>query len=130
MDHWAYPGVKVIRSLGLLDGGYDNNYHLEDKMSKWRYQNMINKAMAKAGLTLEYIEVGDNPTNAEIIATVAGVLNSPAVDYDAQVADIKALGIIDEQLAPYFADNTREPQAAEVVMLVANLYQHVVDQQQ
>ena len=130
MDHWAYPGVKVIRSLGLLDGGYDNNYHLEDTMSKWRYQNMINKAMAKAGLTLDYIEVNDNPTNAEIIATVAKVLKSPAADYAGQLADLQAAGIMDDQLAAYFADSTKQPQAAEVIMLVANLYNHVASQQQ
>ena len=130
MDHWAYPGVKVIRSLGLLDGGYDNNYHLEDTMSKWRYQNMINKAMAKAGLTLDYIEVNDNPTNAEIIATAAKVLNSPAADYAGQLADLQAAGIMDDQLAAYFADSTKQPQAAEVIMLVANLYNHVASQQQ
>lgn len=129
MDHWAYPGVKVIRSLGLLDGGYDNNYHLEDTMSKWRYQNMINKAMAKAGLTLDYIEVSDNPTNAEIIATVAKILDSTAVRYADQLADIQAAGIMDEQLAAYFTDSTKQPQAAEVVMLVANLYQYEVGQQ-
>ena len=130
MDHWAYPGVKVIRSLGLLDGGYDNNYHLEDTMSKWRYQNMINKAMAKAGLTLDYIEVNDNPTNAEIIATAAKVLKSPAADYADQLADLQAAGIMDDQLAAYFADSTKQPQAAEVIMLVANLYNHVASQQQ
>ena len=129
MDHWAYPGVKVIRSLGLLDGGYDNNYHLEDTMSKWRYQNMINKAMAKEGLTLDYIEVSDNPTNAEIIATVAKILDSTAVRYADQLADIQAAGIMDEQLAAYFTDSTKQPQAAEVVMLVANLYQYEVGQQ-
>lgn len=130
MDHWAYPGVKVIRSLGLLDGGYDNNYHLEDTMSKWRYQNMINKAMAKAGLTLDYIEVNDDPTNAEIIATAAKVLKSPAADYAGQLADLQAAGIMDDQLAAYFADSTKQPQAAEVIMLVANLYNHVASQQQ
>ena len=130
MDHWAYPGVKIIRSLGLLDGGYDNNYHLEDTMSKWRYQNMINKAMAKAGLTLDYIEVNDNPTNAEIIATVAKILDSTAADYTGQLADIQAAGIMDDQLAAYFTDYTKQPQAAEVIMLVANLYQYEVGQQQ
>ena len=130
MDHWAYPGVKVIRSLGLLDGGYDNNYHLEDAMSKWRYQNMINKAMAKAGLTLDYIEVNDDPTNAEIIATVAEILGSTAADYTGQLADIQAAGIMDDQLAAYFADSAKQPQAAEVIMLVANLYNDVVSQKQ
>lgn len=36
MDHWAYSGVKVIRSLGLLDGGYSNDYRLDEAVGKWR----------------------------------------------------------------------------------------------
>ena len=83
-------------------------------MSKWRYQNMINKAMAKAGLTLDYIEVNDDPTNAVIIATVAEILGSTAADYTGQLADIQAAGIMDDQLAAYFADSAKQPQAAEV----------------
>ena len=39
MNHWAYDGVKVLRSLGLLDGGYNNDYKLDVPMGKWRYQN-------------------------------------------------------------------------------------------
>ncbi len=122
MDHWAYEGVKVIRALGLLDGGYDNNYHLEDQMSKWRYQNMFNKAMVKAGVTLEYMQVGDNPTNGEIIGTVAKALNCPAESYQQQLTFLQNEGVIDEALLPYFADSEKNPQAAEVIMLVANLY--------
>lgn len=122
MDHWAYAGVKVIRALGLLDGGYDNNYKLEDQMSKWRYQNMFNKAMTKAGLELDYMSVNDNPTNQEIINTVAKALACPSNDYQEQIAFLTEKGVIDEQLSPYFADSAKNPQAAEVVMLVANLY--------
>lgn len=28
--HGLYSGVKVIRSLGLLDGGYSNDYRLDE----------------------------------------------------------------------------------------------------
>ena len=60
MSHWAYDGVKTLRALGLLDGGYDNNYYLEEPMGKWRYQNMLNGVLNKAGIAHDYIEVNDN----------------------------------------------------------------------
>ena len=56
MDHWAYPGVKVLRSLGILDGGYSNDYKLDEPISRWRYQNMINNVLKKAGITQDYID--------------------------------------------------------------------------
>ena len=60
---------------------------------------------------------------------MAKILDSTAVRYADQLADIQAAGIMDEQLAAYFTDSTKQPQAAEVVMLVANLYQYEVGQQ-
>lgn len=61
MDHWAYPGVKVLRSLGVLDGGYDNNYYLDDAITMNRYQNMVNNAVKKAGFELsDKIYVNEN----------------------------------------------------------------------
>ena len=29
MDHWAYPAVKAMRELGLIEGGYNNDYRLK-----------------------------------------------------------------------------------------------------
>ena len=41
MSHWAYSGVKTLRSLGLLDGGYNNDYGLDNELGKWKFQNML-----------------------------------------------------------------------------------------
>ena len=49
MDHWAYPGVAVMRELGLTEGGYSNDYRLENELpSRWALQNKINKLMSLA----------------------------------------------------------------------------------
>ena len=37
MSHWAYEGLKVIRSMGYADGGYDNNYRLDDEVTGPRF---------------------------------------------------------------------------------------------
>ena len=71
MLHWAYPGVKVLRSLGILDGGYSNDYKLDEPISRWRYQNMVNNVLKKSGIEEDYIEVNDNPPNRQIIGTTA-----------------------------------------------------------
>lgn len=122
MKHWAYEGVKVIRSLGLLDGGYDNDYRLEEKMSKWRYQNLINKVLVKAGLDHPTIEVNDPPKNAEFILQTAKVLDPAIRSYQEALDLLKEKGIMTEILQPYFADQEGQAEAAEVTYLVANLY--------
>jgi len=49
MSHWAYPGVAVMRELGLTEGGYNNDYRLENELpSRWALQNKINKLMSLA----------------------------------------------------------------------------------
>ena len=41
MEHWSYEGVKVFRQLGIISGGYKNEYHLEEPIKK---QNVYNFA--------------------------------------------------------------------------------------
>lgn len=127
MDHWAYPGVKVLRALGLLDGGYSNDYNLDTGLSRWRYQNMLNGVLKKAGVTVEYIEVNDEPPCRQIVGTIAreaakldGVKYDN--DYNVYMKALEERGIMTEELLPYFADGEKNPQAAETVMLVANFY--------
>ena len=130
MDHWAYPGVKVLRSLGILDGGYSNDYKLDEPISRWRYQNMINNVLKKAGITQDYIEVNDNPPNRQIIGTTARAVAAVdgvkyENDYDIYMQALEERGIMTEELKPYFADGEKNPNAAEVVQLMANLYQYL-----
>ncbi|MCL2121816.1 MAG: FAD-dependent oxidoreductase [Clostridiales bacterium] len=49
MDHWAYPGVAVMREMGLTEGGYNNDYRLENELpNRWALQNKLNKLMRLA----------------------------------------------------------------------------------
>ena len=46
MDHWAYPGLVVLRELGLNHGGYSNNYGLDVPLPhRWALQTRINTIM-------------------------------------------------------------------------------------
>jgi len=46
MDHWAYPGVVVMRELGQAGGGYTNNYNLDVEAIPLSLQNRLNRVMA------------------------------------------------------------------------------------
>lgn len=130
MDHWAYSGVKVLRSLGILDGGYSNDYKLDEPISRWRYQNMINNVLKKAGITQDYIEVNDNPPNRQIIGTTARAIATAEGmkyenDYEVYMKALEERGIMTEELKEYFSDGEKNPNVAEVVQLMANMYQYL-----
>ena len=70
------------------------------------------------------IYVSDTPTNQEIIGTVAKIVGCEAGDYQEQLAYLQNDQVlITAEMAGYFADKDKQPQVAEVVMLLANLYQ-------
>ena len=125
MSHWAYSGVKTLRSLGLLDGGYNNDYGLDNELGKWKFQNMFNKTLDKAGIEHKYYEVNDNPTCAEIVAAAADATGCQSTNYAEQIAYLSDLGVIDETLKSHFADSAKRSQVAETVMLTANVYNYM-----
>ena len=127
MEHWAYSGVKVIRRLGLLDGGYSNDYRLDEAMGKWRLQNMINNSMKKTGKDVTSIEVSDPPTNREMIATAAQIVGVEATEYTKQMQALQQMGILTDEIISHMSGELDTPMAAEAVMIVANLYQYMAE---
>lgn len=133
MDHWAYPGVKVLRSLGVLDGGYDNNYYLDDTITMNRYQNMVNNAVKKAGFELsEKIYVNEEIPARQIIGTMARAVielegaDKLADDNDVYVNALKERGIMTDELAEYFTDMEAAPNAGAVTLLTARFYSYLL----
>ena len=125
MDHWAYPGVKVIRSLGLLDGGYSNDYRLDEPMGKWRLQNMINNSLKKTGREFALVEdITDPVTNGNMIAVAARLADVHAGTYEAQLNGLQEKGIVTEEILNHLGAETETPLAAEAIIIVANLYQY------
>lgn len=129
MDHWAYPGVKVIRSLGLLDGGYSNDYRLEEPMGKWRLQNMINNSLKKTGREFALVEdITDPVTNGNMISVTARLAGVEADTYDAQLAGLQEKGIVTDEILSHMTTEAETPMAAEAIMIVANLYKYYMAQ--
>ena len=129
MDHWAYPGVKVIRSLGLLDGGYSNDYRLDEPMGKWRLQNMINNSLKKTGKEFALVEdITDPVTNGNMIAVAARLADVDADTYTEQISGLQEKGIVTEEILSHMGAEAETPMAAEAIMVVANLYQYYLAQ--
>ncbi len=129
MDHWAYPGVKVIRSLGLLDGGYSNDYRLDEPMGKWRLQNMINNSLKKTGKEFALVEdITDPVTNGNMIAVTARLADVDADTYTDQLAGLQEKGIVTDEIMSHLGAEADTPMAAEAIMITANLYQYYLAQ--
>jgi hypothetical protein len=129
MEHWAYPGVKVIRSLGLLDGGYSNDYRLDEPMGKWRLQNMINNSLKKTGSDFALVEdITDPVTNGNMIAVAARLADVEADSYTGQLSGLQEKGIVTEEIMNHMGTEHEAPMAAEAIMIVANLYNYYLAQ--
>ena len=123
MDHWAYPGVKVLRSLGQMDGGYSNDYGLDKAISKGRMQNLLNNVMGKTGKDIEKVlDVPDPVTNSSMIAVISRVAGVEVDTYDAQIAALTEMGIMTDEILQHMGTENDTPMVAEAAMLVANLY--------
>jgi len=55
MDHWSYPGLVVMRELGMATSGYDNDYRLDEHLNhRWALQNRVNQMMRVIRERTEY----------------------------------------------------------------------------
>lgn len=132
MDHWAYDGLKVIRSMGFADGGYDNDYRLDETVSGPRFANMMNTVVKKSGLALEpRIAVNEETNNEEMLTALAEKVvaldgSAAPADFAASVQFLQARNILDTTLAENFADPSATADAASCYMLAARLYEYLL----
>ena len=67
----------------------------------------------------------NHPQMGEILKSAAYGLGQKAETPDQARQILQEAGILTEELIPYFAADTKQPQAAEVIMLVANMYEYL-----
>ena len=126
-EHWAYEGVSILRTLGLVEGGYSNNYRLEEPITKWRMQNTLNGVLRHAGYPFEpFLTVHDEPKTDEILRiTAIGVVGGRVADPPTAYNILKEKEILTPELEPFFADMTKRPDTAAVFVLLANSYEYL-----
>lgn len=82
VQHWAYKGVKFLRSFGLIEAGYDNQYDMEKPLSKGKFIESIRKVAqyTKATFPLEFpFAADDQPLTKEALVNF---LSANAVSLD------------------------------------------------
>lgn len=64
--HWAYPGMKFVRSLGLALGSYNNDYGLDREITEAAFIRLLSEAVKQtsAGVTVRpyFVEEGNSLT--------------------------------------------------------------------
>lgn len=131
MDHWAYPAVKVMRELGLIEGGYSNDYRLDRKATKASLENKLNKVVRIAQerntkVTLHKIEVPEVVTKKVMLQIVAESITGQKLSMDEAKATLQEKGIITPQLVTKLADLEATPDFAEMLTMLANLYEFLL----
>ncbi|MTI80568.1 MAG: FAD-dependent oxidoreductase [Firmicutes bacterium] len=48
-EHWAYQGLKFVRQYGLVFGGYENEYNLDEEISEQKFINLLSWLTTLAG---------------------------------------------------------------------------------
>lgn len=125
MEHWAYEGVKTLRGIGLLAGGYENDYQLEGEVDKWYFNYLLTNSLKKIDYPgIDIDDLSQYPTNEEIQSKVAAVISKENIsNIDEAKKILKKAGILTSSLEEYFTDSKAKPKRAEVIVLVARTYQ-------
>lgn len=131
MDHWAYPGVKVTRELGLIEGGYENNYGLERKINKWNLENKLNKVLRVAHernsqVRLRRVEIPMTVREKDMVIAVAQGLTGEKLSFAQARNILEEKGILTAELEKRIADWEETPSFAEMLVILANLYQYLI----
>lgn len=130
MDHWAYPSVIIMRELGLIEGGYNNDYRLEREATKWSIQNKVNKVVRVAHAEnpaneLYKVEVPEKVTEKELIIAAAEGLTGEKLPFEEAKLLLTDKKILTEDLAQRISDWDKVPDFAEMLTLLANMYQYM-----
>ena len=103
-------------------GGYQNDYRLDEPITAKESEELI------LGLWQQHRV--DNISWVDAAPTCRAILTEAAstagLEGDAVTALTEA-GILTEQLQPYFADENKVPNRAEVIMLLSNVHQYLQD---
>ena len=125
--HWAYEGVKTLRSLGLVYGSYENDYRLDEPITVSEVDNLL-EGLTGSSLT-DVWSYSVNATVQDVLdASMQLVTSVDETEGKTARQWLTEAGILTEQLQPYFGDDNKVPNRAEVIMLLANVRNYQIEQ--
>lgn len=123
--HWAYEGVKTLRNLALIEGGYQNDYQLDDVLSEEEWNKLVNGLFWFHNQKNADYKAENGVNNAVVLKEAAVMAGLQETDARSELAEA---GILTEELNTFFTEDNRVPNRAEVVMLMANVHNYLMEQ--
>lgn len=132
MDHWAYPGVRVMRELGLASGGYTNNYGLENEVRYWDVDRLMHSVIRRAAQVNPRVSFGKIPvpeqvTKGEVLLLVGEAIHGRKLTLSETIKLLEDKGMLAGELKDRFKDADGKPNFGEVYMLMAQLYKYLLE---
>jgi hypothetical protein len=127
MSHWAYDSVRVMRTLGLAEGGYGNDYGLERKVSGTALRNRLNKVLRliheRSGrLEPRKIQAPESVTVKTALENAAWGITGEEMGYEAAFRFLDSEGLLTGEFMAHMGDWEDEPDLALLYVLLANMY--------
>lgn len=146
MDHWAYPGVVVMRELCMTEGGYSNDYRLDEEVAnRWALQNKLNRMMelinrrTQGAVPAVQVSVGhDEITVGDIYLAAAqawsGSESKPGDESGPGPADVKAAeklltdqGVLTETIRRHCPDTAARATYGQLLSILGSLYEKIME---
>ena len=138
MDHWAYPGVVVMRELGMTEGGYNNDYRLENEVAnRWSLQNKLNRMMTLIHQRTEgavpAIQVSldhDEITVGDIYLAAAQALTGSEralTDINAARESLIQAGVLTETILEHCPSAADRANNGQLLSILGSLYERLME---
>ncbi|MCR4442979.1 MAG: FAD-dependent oxidoreductase [Peptococcaceae bacterium] len=126
MDHWAYPGVKAMRELGLAAGGYGNDYRLEEPIHCWDAEYMLGRVLERAGqlnplASIKKVEFPENLNRRLLLAGLGEALAGEKVSFEEAVKVLTDKGVLTGDMKKRMNELDKPATFGELYVLLAGV---------
>jgi hypothetical protein len=137
MDHWAYGGLVVMRSLGLASGGYNNDYRLDNQAEAWDVQRIFTRVQARISQLEPEAQFGTMAldqafvSRQDMLKAAADLLRLTKQDTkDDAAALLQQKGLLSQEYINRLQPLDQKPTFAELYWLGAQIYHFYTDELQ
>ncbi|MDX9872998.1 MAG: FAD-dependent oxidoreductase [Clostridia bacterium] len=128
MDHWAYPGVKVMRELGLAAGGYSNNYRLDETIQYWDADYMLGRVLERIGQlrpekSFTPVSFAEGLNRGALLSGIARALSGEELTPEEAAAWLEEEGMLKPELKERMNNLGAVPTFGELYMILAGVYE-------